>query len=162
MRIYLTDYRTASTETTKPLTDIKYPQSVHVFEDTYARAKSGLVYPPHKVAEKVLDPVLCKSLRERPGKTAFILAGGNAHFAGINNKKSDSRLSYDFKFLPVTLTQVFAGRIGHLLKADDHIAADASACASSLKTMMDVLAYCDGNRSLLDIAELIGAPISEM
>ena len=33
---------------------------------------------------------------------------------------------------------------------------------ASVKTMMDMLAYCDGNRSLLDIAELIGAPISEL
>lgn len=88
--IYLTHYRTASTESVELLDDIVYPQKVHWFPDTYHRAKSGLVYPPHKLAEKVLDPELLAYLRDNPvGKTAFILAGGNAHFAGLNQRAYD-------------------------------------------------------------------------
>jgi 3-oxoacyl-(acyl-carrier-protein) synthase len=137
--IALTHYHTACSTETELFDDIRFPQRVHWLPETYHKVHTGMHYPPHKLAHMALDQTTVNLIRDVPSKkTAFLLAGGNAHFAGINNKKSDSRLSYDFKFLPVTLTQVFAGRIGHLLKADDHIAADASACASSLKTMMDV------------------------
>ena len=137
--IYLTDYRTSSTTAAELFDDIVYPQKVHWFPDTYSRAKSGLVYVPHKLAEKVLDPVLIKWLRENPcGKTAFILAAGNAHFAGIGQRPYDSRLTYTYKFLPFTLTQVYAGRIASSCGDMDMVTTDSSACASSLKVMMDV------------------------
>jgi 3-oxoacyl-(acyl-carrier-protein) synthase len=137
--IALTHYHCAYSEVAELFDDIRYPQRVHWLPETYNKVQTGMHYPPHKLANIALDQDTVNLIRNTPSrKTAFLLAGGNAHFAGINNKKSDSRLSYDFKFLPVTLTQVYAGRIAHLLKADDHIAADASACASSLKTLMDV------------------------
>lgn len=138
MKIYLTNYRTAWSDTVRTVGDIKYPQSVHVFEDTYKRVATGMIYPPHKVAEKVLDPELCASLRNENCRTAFILASGNSHFAGINPRHYNTSLSYTYKFLPFTLTQVYAGRIAQSLGAHDHITTDASACASSLKVMMDV------------------------
>jgi len=137
--IYLTHYRTASTEKAELFDDIIYPQKVHWFSDTYSRVKSGLVYVPHKLADKVLDPQLITYLRENPvGKTAFILAGGNAHFAGIGQRPYDSRLTYTYKFLPFTLTQVYAGRVAQSFGDMDMVVTDASACASSLKVMMDV------------------------
>jgi 3-oxoacyl-(acyl-carrier-protein) synthase len=137
--IYLTHYRTACTKEVELFDDIIYPQKVNWFPDTYNRAKSGLVYVPHKLAEKVLDPELVTHLRENPvGKTAFILAGGNAHFAGIGQRAYDSRLTYTYKFLPFTLTQVYAGRIAQSFGEMDMVTTDASACASSLKVMMDV------------------------
>jgi 3-oxoacyl-(acyl-carrier-protein) synthase len=138
VNIFLTDYRTAWTPNVRMVGDIKYPQSVHVFDDTYKRVSTGLVYVPHKVAEKVLDPVLCESLRQEDCKTAFILAGGNGHFAGIVARHYDNSLSYIYKFLPFSLTQVYAGRIAQSLGAVDQITTDATACASSLKVMMDV------------------------
>jgi len=139
MNIYLTDYRTASTTQTEMLEDIPYPQRVHWFADTYKNVKSGLVYPPHKLADKVLDPELLANLRERKGKTAFILAAGNANFAGINVKSNiDNQLTYDYKFLALTLTQVYAGRIAQMCGANDMVITDSSACASSLKVMMNV------------------------
>ena len=138
MKIFLTDYRTAWSPNVKLVGDIKYPQSVHLFEDTYKRITTGLSYVPHKVAEKVLDPVLCESLRQEDCKTAFILASGNSHFAGIGARYYDNSLSYTYKFLPFTLTQVYAGRIAQSLGACDQITTDSSACASSLKVMMDV------------------------
>jgi 3-oxoacyl-(acyl-carrier-protein) synthase len=119
--------------------DVAYPQRVHWFPDTYAKTKTGLVYAPHKLAEKVLDAELLKDLRNRNGKTGFILASGNSHFAGINPKNApENRLSYDYKFLPLTLTQVYAGRIAQMCGAEDMVITDASACASSLKVMMNV------------------------
>lgn len=138
MRIFLTDYRTAWSDTVKTVGDIKYPQAVHVFEDTYKRISTGLTYVPHKVAEKVLDPVLCESLRKQDCKTAFILAAGNGHFAGIGARSYSNSLAYTYKFLPFTLTQVYAGRIAQSLGANDQITTDSTACASSLKVMMDV------------------------
>jgi len=137
--IYLTHYRTASTENIELFDDVVYPQKVNWFPETYSRAKSGLTYVPHKLAEKVLDPELLTHLRENPvGKTAFILAGGNAHFAGIGQRPYESRLSYVYRFLPFTLTQVYAGRIAQSCGDMDMVTTDASACASSLKVMMDV------------------------
>ena len=137
--IYLTHYRTASTQDVELFDDIIYPQKVNWFPDTYNRTKLGLVYVPHKLAEKVLDPELLTFLRENPvGKTAFILAGGNAHFAGIGQREYNSRLTYTYKFLPFTLTQVYAGRIAQSFGEMDMVTTDASACASSLKVMMDV------------------------
>lgn len=140
MKIYLTHYRTASTRDTELMEDIAYPQRVHWFQELYARAKTGMFYVPHKLAEKVLDPVLMKEMREnKVGKTAFILAGGNAHFAGINQRPApDNRLDYVYKFLPFTLTQVYAGRTAQMFGDMDLVTTDASACASSLKTLMDV------------------------
>lgn len=136
--IYLTETRTASTEATSIISDILYPQQVHWFPETYNRVKSGLFYVPHRMAEKVLDPYLLKTLRENPVKTAFILASGNAHFAGIEPKMPENQLTYDYKFMPLALTQVYAGRIAQQCGAVDHISTDATACASSLKVMMDV------------------------
>jgi 3-oxoacyl-(acyl-carrier-protein) synthase len=40
--------------------------------------------------------------------------------------------------LPLTLTQVYAGRIAQSCGATDHVVTDSSACASSLKVLMDV------------------------
>jgi 3-oxoacyl-(acyl-carrier-protein) synthase len=137
--IYLTDYRTASTTYTEFFDDIQYPQRVHWFPETYARKETGLVYAPHKLSEKVLDAELLKKLKDTPAKTAFILASGNSHFAGINQKTTaKSRLSYEYKILPLTLTQVYAGRIAQMCGAQDLVTTDASACASSLKVMMQV------------------------
>ncbi len=138
MVIYLTETRTASTEELFMMEGICYPQQVHWFSDTYRGVKSGMSYVPHKIAEKVLDAELMKVLRENPIKTAFILAAGNAHFAGIEPKEKETHLSYNYKFMPLALTQVYAGRTAQACGAYDHIVTDSTACASSLKVMMDV------------------------
>ena len=137
--IYLTQYRTASTTNVELFDDIVYPQKVNWFPDTYNRVQSGMFYVPHRLADKVLDPELIAYLRENPvGKTAFLLAGGNAHFAGIGQREYKSRLTYTYKFLPFTLTQVYAGRVSQNCGVMDMVTTDASACASSLKVLMDV------------------------
>lgn len=137
--VKLTHYRVACTEHTEEITDIQFPQRVHFFPDTYARTGTGMVYPPHRLADKVLDPELIRQLREtKRGKTAFILAAGNGHFAGLQPSPRQSRLTYSYRALPLTLTQVYAGRVAQSCGAVDHIVTDSSACASSLKVMMDV------------------------
>lgn len=137
--IALTHYKTASTETAELLDDISFPQRVNWFPETYAKTKSGVMYPPHILANKVLDQQLLELLRNTPSKkTAFILAAGNAHFAGLARETTESRLKYKYKILPMTLTQVFAGRVAQMCGATDHIVTDSSACTSSLKAMMDV------------------------
>jgi 3-oxoacyl-(acyl-carrier-protein) synthase len=137
--IGLTHYRTAYTTDLTLIDDVQYPQRVHMFPELYRNLKLGLNYVPHKLAEKVLDMDLIGRLRcNSHGKTAFILAGGNAHFAGINPLDRKSQLTYQYKILPLSLTQVYAGRIAQLCGATDHIVTDSTACASSLKVMMDV------------------------
>lgn len=137
--IYLTHARTAYSEETELFEDAFYPQRVHWFPDVFARLKSKMFYVPHRVADKVLEPELCRELGSNPvGKTAFILAAGNQHFAGIQRTAKSGRLTYEYRFLPLTLTQVYAGRIGQQLGAHDLIQTDATACVSSLKALMDV------------------------
>lgn len=137
--IGLTHYRTAYTTDLTLIDDVTYPQRVHMFPELYKNLKLGLNYVPHKLADKVLDMDLIGRLRcNSHGKTAFILAGGNAHFAGINPLDRKSQLTYQYKILPLSLTQVYAGRIAQLCGATDHIVTDSTACASSLKVMMDV------------------------
>ena len=140
MKIYLTHARKASTTHTDFLDDLAFPQTVHWFPETYKRVNTGMFYVPHLVADKVLDAELATKIRENNvGKTAFILAAGNTNFAGINPRKvKDTQLSYVYKFLPFTLTQVYAGRIAQSFGASDMVITDSSACASSLKVMMDV------------------------
>jgi 3-oxoacyl-(acyl-carrier-protein) synthase len=140
MKIYLTHSRTACTTHTDFLGDLASPQTVHWFPETYRRVGTGMFYVPHLVADKVLDQDLAKTLRANPvDKTAFVLAAGNTNFAGINPRDGKkSCLSYVYKFLPLTLTQVYAGRVAQAFDANDMIVTDTSACASSLKVMMDV------------------------
>ena len=141
MNIFLTDYRVASTTANELIDDVLYPQKVHWFPETYKNVASGLVYPPHKLADKVLDPVLLDKLKNSVhGQCAFILASGNSHFAGINPRVAKpSRLTYNYKFLPLSLTQVYAGRIAQACGATDLIMTDATACVSSLKVLTDVV-----------------------
>ena len=137
--IGLTHYRTACTEIVELLDDVTFPQKVHWFPESYARAHLGLTYAPHKVAEKVIDPALCKALRDNPAKkTAFILSTGSSNFAGASTQPRQSRLTAHYKILPLTLTQVWGSRIAQMCGATDHIVTDTSACASSLKVLMDV------------------------
>jgi 3-oxoacyl-(acyl-carrier-protein) synthase len=136
--VKLVDFRAAYVTEPELLEDVTFSQQVHWFPDTYARAKTGLTYPPHRLAEKVLDPALLQRLRDSPLRSAFILAAGNAHFAGISPSPRESRLTYNYRMLPLTLTQVYAGRIAQACGASDHVVTDSSACASSLKVMMDV------------------------
>ena len=138
--IYLTETRTACTETLDLIDELKhFPQRVHWFPETYKGKDTGMIYAPHRLAEKVLDGELLQRLRQAPTRTAFILASGNSHFAGVQPLDlGDTRLTYNYKFLPLTLTQVYAGRIASACGVTNHITTDASACASSLKVMMDV------------------------
>lgn len=159
--IFLTHTQAAFTETSELLEGL-YPQRVHWFPDTYARTQTKMVYVPHKLAEKVLNPDLAEWLRATPMKTAFILAGGNQHFAGIN-KMAKSPLVYEYKFLPLSLTQVYAGRVAQQLGAHDLIQTDATACVSSLKACMDVqtlIRYYDFDRVIvLGVEDAVSASV---
>ena len=138
--IYLTTGTTTQEYNHELLDDVSYPQRVHWMPDTFSRTSTGLVYAPHKVAEKVLSPEIIRYVKENPvEKQAFILASGNAHFAGIGqNKVYNSRLTYKYKMMPLTLTNIYAGRCALAFGEMQHISTDATACVSSLKALMDV------------------------
>jgi 3-oxoacyl-(acyl-carrier-protein) synthase len=138
--IYLTHSITASTSYVEQLDDIIYPQKVHWFPETYSRVKSGLFFPPHRMADKVMDANLIEWIRETPvdGKTAFIFAAGSSSLSGASNRNYSSQLTFTYKFLPFSLAHVYAGRMSQSLGKIDMTLTDSSACASSLKVMMDV------------------------
>jgi 3-oxoacyl-(acyl-carrier-protein) synthase len=143
MSLYLTHGITAYSTKTELFDEIIHPQRVHWLPQTYQKAKTGFTYAPHILADMVLPPEKISWIRENPsiGKTAFILAGGNQHFAGINprDNQKDTRLHYVYKFLPFTLTNVYAGRMAQQICEPDYIATDATACVSSLKVLQDCL-----------------------
>jgi 3-oxoacyl-(acyl-carrier-protein) synthase len=138
--IYLTHYNTASTSYVEELNDIIYPQKVHWFPETFKRVKTGLFYPPHRMAEKVMDESITTWIKENPvdGKTAFIFAAGSSSLAGSSNRPYNSQLTYKYKFLSFSLAHVYSGRLAQSCGKIDMTQTDSSACASSLKVMMDV------------------------
>ena len=141
--IYLTHYATAATKHTDVIVDHPYPQRVHWFPETYARVKTGMTYPAHVLAEKVITPELIAYVKENPvqGKTGFILAGGSQGWAGVRGKKEYAEggmLQYQFKLPLVCLTNIYAGRVASMFGVSDYVSTDASACASSLKVLMEM------------------------
>lgn len=137
--IYLTHAKTACTEDTELFDSIGYPQRVHWFPWSYKNVKTGLVSPPHRIAEQVIDSNVIEAVKSKPGKTAFIFAAGSANFASEGKTIAEpNHLSYKYKFLPLTMTNVYAGRVASQFGKIDTIATDSTACASSLKVMMDV------------------------
>lgn len=142
MKIYLTKYNTVSTTDTEVLEDIEYPQRVHWFPETYNKIESGLFYVPHRLADKVITKDVIDFVKNRPvyGKSAFILAGGSQNWAGEKQIKDakPNRLRYTFKLPLISMTQIYAGKTASTFGIYDYVTTDASACASSLKVMMDV------------------------
>jgi len=141
--IYLANYRTACSTFTEVIEDNAYPQRVHWFPETYERVKTGMVYPAHVLMGKVVTQELIDHVKDNPvkGKTGFILAAGSQGWAGIRGKKeytNEARLHYQFKLPLVCLTNIYAGRLASMFGASDYVSTDASACASSLKVLMDV------------------------
>jgi len=137
--IYLTHAKTLCTEDTEIVDNISYPQKIHWFPWTYKNIKTGLVCPPHKMVEQVIDSGVTEAIKNKPGKTAFILAAGNSNFAAEGRKLAEeNHLSYQYKLLPLSLTQIYAGRLASQFGKVDYVATDATACASSLKVLMDV------------------------
>jgi 3-oxoacyl-(acyl-carrier-protein) synthase len=143
MSLYLTFGHTVSTTQTTLMDDVIHPQRVHFIPESYQGTKHGYKYAPHNLANMVLAPATLEWLKKNPalGKTAFILASGNSHFAGINPRENqkNTQLHYIYKFLPFSLTQVVAGRLANQICEPDYVATDATACTSSLKALMDCI-----------------------
>jgi 3-oxoacyl-(acyl-carrier-protein) synthase len=144
MSLFLAYGNTFTGHETTLLDEIMYPQRVIWDSETYSKTKSGFVYVPHLLVSKVLPADKKFSVfRENPslGKTAFILASGSSNFAGASprNNQNHTRLFYNYKPLPLTLTNVYAGRIANQICDPDYVATDATACVSSLKVLMDCL-----------------------
>lgn len=141
--IYLTRYATSFTKDTTLISDIPYPQHAHLIDNIYTRAKAGLSYPPDNMAKTVLDPSIIAYVKDNPvsGKTAFILAAGSQSWIGMASQYDhdpDADLYYRGKIPFFMFTNMYAGRIASMFGGINHISTDATACASSLKVMMDV------------------------
>jgi 3-oxoacyl-(acyl-carrier-protein) synthase len=141
--IYMTHCVTASTTESTVYEDIAYPQRVHIFPETYSRIKSGMSYPPHVMFNKVITSEVVEYVKNNPvkGKTAFLFAAGSQGWSGIGgryDKNPDAELHYKTKIPFITLTNIYAGRIASMFGVEDYVATDATACASSLKVLMDM------------------------
>ena len=144
MRVFLTSNSFAVTQNTHLMAEVAFPQYVHWFPDTYGRVVTGLHYPPHRVAQKALSVELVTALRAataQDGRSAFILASGNANFIGLNPRrfKPDGPLAYTYRMLPLSLTNVYAARVAQEIGGADHISTDSTACVSATKALMDAM-----------------------
>lgn len=139
--IYLTHARTISGGELHEFHGINVPQRAHFFPDTYKRARLGISYPPHNLMEKCLDEPFCEKIAQsNRGKTALILSTGSQiwiHDSGRFPQKAPE-LEYKLKLPYISMTQIYAGRMASRFGATGHVTTDGSACASSLKVMMDV------------------------
>lgn len=143
MKIYLTQYRTVCSKDTTVFTDVVYPQRVHLIPQSMAKIRTGFSYVPHEVANMVITKDLIQYVKDNPveGKTGFLLAAGSQGWAGGKSKEMDKpseSLDYTFKLGVLSMTNIYAGRIASLFEAYDYVATDASACATGIKSMMDV------------------------
>ena len=141
--IYLSKFFGTSTTDTTLVSDIAFPQHAHIIPATFRRAKSGLKYPPHTLLETVVTSEALNYVKDNPvkGKTGFIFAAGNQGWMSHSNrydKDDTAELHYKVKIPFIVLTNIYAGRIASMFHVHDHVSTDASACASSLKVMMDV------------------------
>lgn len=141
--IYLSKFYSNYAENTTLIADVPFPQHAHILPETFKRAKSGLKYPPHTLLETVVTTEAINYVLDNPvkGKTAFIFAAGNQGWMANNgryDKNADAELHYKVKLPFIVLTNIYAGRVASMFHVHDHVSTDASACASSLKVMMDV------------------------
>ena len=141
--IYMTHCSRVSTTKKVLVDDIPFPQHAHIIPDTFKKAKTGLFYPPHRLLQSVLAPDILAYVRNTrtKGKTAFLFAAGNQGWMGTQgryDRDPTTTLHHKVKIPFITLTNIYAGRIAAEFGPVDHIATDATACASSLKVLMDV------------------------
>lgn len=143
--LLLTTQAVATAETVALIEGVAFPQYVHWFPESYARVATGLHYPPHRVAQKVLTEPVCEALRrafDQPGRSALILAAGNANFVGTTPPRvvPASPLDFVYRLRPLALTNVYAARVAQMLGGCDYIATDATACVSATKAIAEAFA----------------------
>lgn len=166
MKIYLSKYKTASTTYSEMMNQLASPQRAFWFPETYDRVKSGMFYVPHVLANKVVTEEMVNYVKQNPvsGKTGFILAGGSQGWAGGKSKFQDieNDLSYIYKLGMMTMTNVYAGRVASMFEAFDFVSTDATACASSVKVLMDVKNLIDNYGFDRVIVLALEDPVSNM
>lgn len=166
MKIYLSKYKTASTTHSEMMNQLASPQRAFWFPETYDRVKSGMFYVPHVLANKVVTEEMVNYVKQNPvsGKTGFILAGGSQGWAGGKSKFQDieNDLSYIYKLGMMTMTNVYAGRVASMFEAFDFVSTDATACASSVKVLMDVKNLIDNYGFDRVIVLALEDPVSNM
>jgi 3-oxoacyl-(acyl-carrier-protein) synthase len=142
------------------------PQRAFWFPETYDRVKSGMFYVPHVLANKVVTEEMVNYVKQNrvSGKTGFILAGGSQGWAGGKSKFQDieNDLSYIYKLGMMTMTNVYAGRVASMFEAFDFVSTDATACASSVKVLMDVKNLIDNYGFDRVIVLALEDPVSNM
>lgn len=167
--IYMTKSATLCTTEATPIEDIAYPQKANIILDTYKRAKTGMFYPPHRAFDRVITKEIVDYVLNNPveGKTAFLFAAGSQGWAGTTgryDRNEDAELHYKTKIPFLTLTNIYAGRIASVFQVQDHVSTDATACASSLKVLMDMqhLFYLYGFDRVIVLSGEDGTSISTL
>lgn len=144
--IYLSCGVVRCNESVQEIREIAYPTSVHHFPKTFRQVQMGLVAPVQRVLDDLLDEAVTTLQTEGPtgssARRATLLASGNAVFAGTQPQKLQAGgfLDYVSRSKVLQTTQMQAGRLAQALASTDHISTDSSACASSMKALMDACA----------------------
>jgi 3-oxoacyl-(acyl-carrier-protein) synthase len=143
--IYLTCGLVRCTQEIQAIRDIAFPTSVHRFPETYRHAHMGLVAPVQRLIDDLIKEAiqtLTFESQSLASRQALLLAAGNTLYAGTQIQKTQAGGSLDFAMRSRLLqtTQMQAGKVAQILNATGHIGTDSSACASSMKSLMDAVA----------------------
>lgn len=151
--LYLTKYATAVATDWEVSEGTAFPQRVGIIPDLWRTAKLGLAYPTHGIVDSVVTPELVEYVTSTPKKTAFIFAAGNGNFAGLLHKLDNWR-PCPYKVYALSIPQIYAGRVAQRFGAVELVTTDSSACASSLKVLMDaqMLVSCYGYERVIVVA----------
>jgi 3-oxoacyl-(acyl-carrier-protein) synthase len=142
--LYLSFSSLRCSEQAQPVDDVAFPTSVHLLPHTYRHAQLGLISPTQRLMDELVHDALAAHTRcdtIAPDQQALVMAAGNCIFAGMQNRKRQAGgfLDYQSKTKYVQTTQIQAGRLAQQLGTVGHISTDTSACASSMKALMDAL-----------------------
>ncbi len=142
--IYMSFSALRYSEQTQAIDDIAYPTSVHLLPHTYRNARFGLVSPPQHLMDSLIQEAVQANTvcsQTSAHQQALVMAAGNCVFAGMQNRKRQvgGQLDYQAKNKYVQTTQIQAGKMAQTLGTIGHISADTSACASSMKALMDAI-----------------------
>lgn len=146
--MYLTHSVLSYSEEIKLFDHIQYPQYVHFITDGGLRTSAGISTLPEQLILSTLNKSntreVIKNLTNKINKVGFILAAGNTVWGGhfVNIKYSKKYPTN--KIIPLSNTQIIAGKIANQLGTFDYIGTDATSCISGhsawymAKTLIDI------------------------
>jgi len=118
----------------------KYPQYCNIIDKFWEKTNTGYKYAPVIALEELFSKKNIehlKSIGQKKGKNALIIASGTSEWAGSSNLHSNIHKDYNIKLPYINLINIIAGTYANKIDWTDYISTDATACASSYKAFYE-------------------------